>query len=278
MAFFNCGCQRSVSPDVTILQIRNEMRRGQLDAALHDVDAASAKYQKNPEWAARFRVLKAHVIFLRGSYNDALALLSPELPAPLTHTDAAVQRRLVQGLAYTYLQQYDQADGLLSEAETFARSIDSSFLGDVFQARGILEIDRKRYLQADSAFRNALSFARQKLKNLRMRANIRIWTTKNSLGLKPSANMLDVEEAFLLALRNYVPQTYDGDANLFRAKDELCSYSDPTLGWGGLIKGRLDILEISGDHDTILHEPHVQVLAEKLKIYIERALMETTQS
>jgi aspartate racemase len=109
-----------------------------------------------------------------------------------------------------------------------------------------------------------LSFAGQKLKNLRMRANIRIWTIKNSLGLKPSANLLDVEEAFLLALRNYVPQTYDGDANLFRAKDELCSYSDPTLGWGGVIKGRLDIREISGDHDTILHEPHIGTLARVL--------------
>ncbi|HEY6390560.1 MAG TPA: amino acid adenylation domain-containing protein [Bryobacteraceae bacterium] len=109
-----------------------------------------------------------------------------------------------------------------------------------------------------------LSFARQKLKNLRMRANIRIWTIKNSLGFKPSARTLDVEEAFLLALRNYVPETYGGDASLFRAKDELCSYSDPTLGWGSVVKGRLEILEISGDHDTILHEPHIGMLARVL--------------
>jgi amino acid adenylation domain-containing protein len=109
-----------------------------------------------------------------------------------------------------------------------------------------------------------LTFIRQKFRNLRMRANIRFWTIKNSLGVKPSARSLDVEEAFLLALRNYVPQSYDGDANLFRAKDELCSYSDPTLGWGGLVKGRLEILEISGDHDTILHEPHIGMLARVL--------------
>jgi amino acid adenylation domain-containing protein len=109
-----------------------------------------------------------------------------------------------------------------------------------------------------------LSFARQKIKNFRMRANIRLWTIKNSLGFKPSARTLGVEEAFLLALRNYVPQTYDGDATLFRAKDELCSYSDETLGWRGLIKGRLEILEISGDHDTILHEPHIGMLARLL--------------
>ncbi len=108
------------------------------------------------------------------------------------------------------------------------------------------------------------AFARQKMKNWRMRANIRLWTIKNSLGLKPSARTLDVEEAFLLALRNYVPQTYDGAATLFRAKDELCSYSDPTLGWGELVKGRLEILEISGDHDTILHEPHIGMLARVL--------------
>jgi len=108
------------------------------------------------------------------------------------------------------------------------------------------------------------SFARQKMKNWRMRANIRLWIIKNSLGVNPSARALDVEEAFLLALRNYIPQTYDGDASLFRAKDELCSYSDPTLGWGELIKGRLEILEISGDHDTILREPHIGMLARVL--------------
>jgi len=136
------------------------MRRGQLDAALRDVDAASLKYRAGPEWAARFRVLKAHVVFLRGSYNDALSLLIPELPPSLSRSDAAVHRKMVQGLAYTYLQQYDQADSLLTEAESLSRSIDSSFQGDVSQARGILEVDRKRYAQADAAFRNVLLISR----------------------------------------------------------------------------------------------------------------------
>jgi len=79
-----------------------------------------------------------------------------------------------------------------------------------------------------------LSFARQKLKNLRMRANIRIWTIKNSLGLKPSANLLDVEEAFLLALRNYVPQTYGGDANLFSGAAHRGNRTLVQARWGDL--------------------------------------------
>jgi thioesterase domain-containing protein len=51
---------------------------------------------------------------------------------------------------------------------------------------------------------------------------------------------------------------------LFRAKDEFVSDSDPTLGWGRLVQGRLEIREISGDHDTILYEPHIGMLARVL--------------
>jgi len=107
------------------------------------------------------------------------------------------------------------------------------------------------------------AFSRQKLKNWRLRAQLRLWTTKRSLGLNPDSRGLGVEEAFLFALRNYRPQPYEGDAILFRAKDELVSYEDPTLGWDGLV-GNLEIREISGDHDTILYEPHIGCLARVL--------------
>ncbi|HLJ49454.1 MAG TPA: amino acid adenylation domain-containing protein [Bryobacteraceae bacterium] len=105
------------------------------------------------------------------------------------------------------------------------------------------------------------TFCGVKLKNWRMRSKIRLWMTRDRLGLTTDAHMLDAEEAFLVALRYYTPQSYDGDATLFRAKDELVSYSDVTLGWGSLVRGRLEIREVSGDHDTILQEPHIGMLA-----------------
>jgi aspartate racemase len=108
------------------------------------------------------------------------------------------------------------------------------------------------------------TFARQKAKNWRMRASIRMWSTKKALGQSTDSCMLGVEEAFLLALRNYTPLPYTGDAILFRAKDELVSYSDQTLGWGTLVQGKLEIREVSGDHDTILYEPHIGMLARVL--------------
>ena len=38
-----------------------------------------------------------------------------------------------------------------------------------------------------------------------------------------------------------------------------------TLGWGHLITGELVVYDVPGEHLTLLHPPHVQVLANYLK-------------
>ena len=163
MALAGSGCQRAASPDAKLVQIREEMRQGKLDAALRDADAASAQYQtRNPEWAARFRVQKAHILMLRGSFSESLQLLGEPLPPSLSRTDAEVQRKMVQGLAHSYLQQFELSDQVLSEAESMATANHSSFLGDVAQARGILEMDRKNYAKAAAAYRTAAAFAKER--------------------------------------------------------------------------------------------------------------------
>jgi len=75
------------------------------------------------------------------------------------------------------------------------------------------------------------------------------------------------------AASNYVPQAYSGQVTLFQATDEIVgvgSYLDPLLGWGELAVGGLKIHEVPSTHLGMLQEPHVQVLAEKLKACIER--------
>lgn len=150
------------SPDEAFLQVRTEMRRGRLDDALRDVQAACKKYHSDPQLAARFRVLNAHVLLLRGQYNDSLALLQPELPATLARTDIAVHRMLVLGLVHNYLQQFDPAGQDLSKAESLGVEINSSFLGEVSQARGMLFVNLQDYAKAESAFHKAIKIARQK--------------------------------------------------------------------------------------------------------------------
>jgi CHAT domain-containing protein/Flp pilus assembly protein TadD len=150
------------SPDATFLRIRDEMRRGQLDAALHDVDAAFAKYQAGPEWGARFRVQKAHILVLRGSYSDSIRLLDEPLPSVLLRTDTEVQRQMVRALAHDNLQQFHAAESAILAAETLATEIHSSLVGDVAQTRGIIEIDQKDYAKAAEAFKKAALIARER--------------------------------------------------------------------------------------------------------------------
>jgi CHAT domain-containing protein/tetratricopeptide (TPR) repeat protein len=157
------GCWRAASPEATFLQIREQMGRGQLDAAVRDVDAALAKYQgKSPEWAARFRVQKAHILMQRGSYSESLQISNEPLPPSLAQSDTEVEREMLQGLAHSYLQQFELADIALSGAESIATTIQSSFLGDVAQARGILEMERKNYAKAAVAYRTAAAFAKER--------------------------------------------------------------------------------------------------------------------
>jgi aspartate racemase len=75
------------------------------------------------------------------------------------------------------------------------------------------------------------------------------------------------------AASNYVPQAYPGLVTLFRSMDKIASvssYRDPLLGWGELALGGLEIHEVPSTHLGMLQEPHVQVLAEKLKACIDR--------
>jgi thioesterase domain-containing protein/acyl carrier protein len=68
-------------------------------------------------------------------------------------------------------------------------------------------------------------------------------------------------------------QIYQGRVALFRALDEIAFY-DADLGWGNMTPGGLDFHDVPGNNEMMFQEPHVQVLAEKLKACIDQALAE----
>jgi hypothetical protein len=51
---------------------------------------------------------------------------------------------------------------------------------------------------------------------------------------------------------------------------ENIAFIDPDLGWSQQAPGGLEIHDVPGDTFSMLQEPHVQVLAEKLRVCIER--------
>jgi len=78
--------------------------------------------------------------------------------------------------------------------------------------------------------------------------------------------------AILDAYLNYVPKAYPGRVTLFRAKTQLKGvYPEPMMGWDELVTGELEILEVPGYHGTIVVEPRVRFLAEKLSDSLAKA-------
>jgi thioesterase domain-containing protein len=81
------------------------------------------------------------------------------------------------------------------------------------------------------------------------------------------------------ALQDYTPRLYPGRLCVLRAVEtgaptggeaaEVAS-PDPALGWRELSSQAIESCDIPGDHETLIKDPHVQVLAERLK---ERILM-----
>ena len=78
------------------------------------------------------------------------------------------------------------------------------------------------------------------------------------------------------AYSTYQPRPYPGHITLFRATGQVSgSRYDPTMGWGDLVEGELEIHEIPGYHSSIALEPRVEILAEKLTGCLAKAAAAT---
>jgi len=74
----------------------------------------------------------------------------------------------------------------------------------------------------------------------------------------------------LKAMRNYVPQPYPGRVIFFRASlRDPFNPQNPELGWQNLAMEGLEIHEVPGNHITMNFPPHVQVMAEWFKVYLQ---------
>lgn len=97
-------------------------------------------------------------------------------------------------------------------------------------------------------------------------------------GLMPSDIEVSHAEPFIelckadfRATRNYALHRYPGQITLFKAGQELAATShDPTLAWSDWAAGGVDSYIVPGNHATMVYEPHVEVLAEKLRACLNR--------
>nr|WP_243147381.1 non-ribosomal peptide synthetase [Scytonema sp. UIC 10036] len=90
---------------------------------------------------------------------------------------------------------------------------------------------------------------------------------------KQNRRILDVLVGTLKATYSYVRQPYPGKVTVFRAREKHVMAPDPTLVWVELFSvmaaKEIEIIDVPGNHYSFVLEPHVQVLAEKLKTQLE---------
>ncbi|MBD1892511.1 non-ribosomal peptide synthetase [Coleofasciculus sp. FACHB-SPT9] len=87
-----------------------------------------------------------------------------------------------------------------------------------------------------------------------------------------SKSILRVFQANSQAALSYVPQVYPSKITLLKNSEQnIAANQDPSMGWGELAGGGVEIYNIPGNHLTMLKKPHVQVLTEQLRTCIENA-------
>jgi amino acid adenylation domain-containing protein len=89
------------------------------------------------------------------------------------------------------------------------------------------------------------------------------------VGLQQLRRLLQVFKSNVQAMLSYVPQVYPNRMLLFKASDSS-ELNHPTLGWDELSSEALEIITVPGDHYTMLGLPHIQILKERLKYYVDQ--------
>jgi aspartate racemase len=73
-------------------------------------------------------------------------------------------------------------------------------------------------------------------------------------------------QTYFDALNSYEPGAYSGRIVLFRARIRPLLHSFTSdLNWGQVAAGRVDIVDVPGNHHTILQRPNSDFLAERLQ-------------
>jgi amino acid adenylation domain-containing protein len=86
------------------------------------------------------------------------------------------------------------------------------------------------------------------------------------------AQILRYFEAYLangIALQTYLPEPADVDLVLLRAVDESTDYG-PALGWQSLIEGSLDVVDVPGDHNSVMYPPHAEKAALAIGPHLQK--------
>ena len=98
-----------------------------------------------------------------------------------------------------------------------------------------------------------------------------IYRLYTSLGRSVPQGVGNIEDINAFAGSTYRPKLYPGPVTLFRSTmRQPLDGDDPFLGWERFVAGGIEVCPIHATHETILQEPAVKVLSERLRECLNR--------
>jgi len=163
-----------------------------------------------------------------------------------------------------------QMVALLALLDTRIPTDDEEIDEEDFEAR--LLVDFVRYFGLSLDPRDALArLPKHELLALVLEHAKRAGLMPSDIEVSHAEPFIELCKADFRATRNYVLHRYPGQITLFKAGQELAATSDdPTLGWSEWAAGGVDSYVVPGNHATMVYEPYVHVLAEKLRACLDR--------
>jgi acyl transferase domain-containing protein/thioesterase domain-containing protein len=176
------------------------------------------------------------------------------------------------------LSAQNQPVGLVGLLDTFQRSLTEA---DAVQQPMPARASKLPIFQRLLKDAKELILGRDRIGYLQERHTyVRAWAIKTTyrtahklsaqLGWPMPAFLDDVKEANWIAADYYTPGTYDGTVVLFRCMHRLdTDPPDSSRLWQRLAKDGVVIQDVPGDHNSMLKEPGVRVLADQILSYLQ---------
>jgi len=154
------GCSRRRDPQAAFDHARETLKHGDAAAAAAEAERGYNAFRSvSPKWAWEFTILRAKALYRRGEYEPVLKTLS-SVPISPPSSELAIKKRWLEGLAYTSMGSFAEAEQKFAEAGGLCADSDSTPCADVLSARGALEMQRGRYVEAEVFFKRVLGHAR----------------------------------------------------------------------------------------------------------------------
>jgi len=154
------ACSRRRDPQTAFDEALRTFQHGDASTAAEEAEKGHRDFQGvSTEWAWKFMILETRILLWQGKSDRVLDLLASE-SAPPPSGDLAVQKKRIEGVTYASLHKFPEAERSLGEAERLCAASDYPTCADIVRSRGVMEMDRGQYPQAQRFFERALASTR----------------------------------------------------------------------------------------------------------------------